>query len=49
MGNSNSNKIQEIIRDLVWFCVFAILISIVIIAIPAFGLMVEDMQYLAIS
>ena len=37
MGNSNSNKIQEIIRDLVWFCVFAILISIVIIAIPAFG------------
>ncbi len=37
MGNSNSNKILEIIRDLVWFCVFAILISIVIIAIPAFG------------
>ena len=37
MDNSKSNKIQEIIRDLVWFCVFAILFSIVIIAIPAFG------------
>lgn len=37
MENSNSNKILEIIRDLAWFCVFATLISIVIIAIPAFG------------
>ena len=36
MGNSKS-KILEIIRDLAWFCVFAILISIVIVAIPAFG------------